>query len=125
MLLIDVNSERYFSTETPREEKEASLYERDVYLGENKMSNQNLAQIYIGTLAPHFEKGPGDYVLSSLKQMTGTESFLGWSEEKRKCALENYESCQMKDFLRRLSKCGCSPFHLTLAAGPSYKVKCL
>ena len=121
MLLIDVNPERSFNIETKGATK-ANSYERDVYFGEDKITNRNLAIIHIGTLAPHSEEGPGDYLLTSLKQMTGSESFLGWPQERRKCALEKYETCQMKIFLENISQCGCSPFHLVPSAGPAYPV---
>ena len=120
MLLIDVNVEKSYNIDTSNEAKGADLYE--VYLGEDQITNKNLAHIHIGTLVPHSVEGPGDYVLASLKQMTGSESFLDWPNEKRKCALEKYESCQIKGFLAKISQCGCSPFQLMSAAGPTYQV---
>ena len=121
MLLIDVNEERSYNIERPNSAEESEMF--NVYLGKDQMTNKNLARIHIGTLAPHFEEGPGDYVLTSLKQMTGTENFLAWPQEKRECLLENFESCQKKIFLEKISESGCSPFSLILAAGPSHKVK--
>ena len=120
MLLIDVNAERSYNINTSNEAEGADLYE--VYIGEDQITDKNLARIHIGTLVPHIEEGPGDYVLASLKQMTGTEGFLGWPKEKRECALEKYESYQKKQFLNQISKCGCSPFQLMSAAGPTYQV---
>ena len=121
MLLIDVNPKRSFKIETKGATK-AERYERDVYFGEEKITNKNLAIVHIGTLAPHSEEGPGDYVLTSLKQMTGTASFLGWPQQRRKCALEDFETCQMKLFLENIFQCGCTPFQLVPSAGPTYKV---
>ena len=121
MLLIDVNEERSYDIERPNNAEESEMF--NVYLGKDQMTNKNLARIHIGTLAPHFEEGPGDYVLTSLKQMTGTENFLAWPQEKRECLLENFESCQKKIFLEKISESGCSPFSLMLAAGPSHQVE--
>ena len=120
MLLIDVNTERSFSTQNSNKIKSVEMSK--VYLGESQISNKNMASIHIGTLAPHFEEGPGDYVLTSLKQMTGTENFLGWPQEKRKCSLKKYETCQMEGFRDKIFKCGCSPFQLISAAGQNKQV---
>ena len=86
-------------------------------LGQARMKNKNLASIHIGTLAQYTGHGPGDYALTAIKQMTGSENFLAWPEDKRKCALEEYEKCQMKGFLGASMKCGCSPFQLLPAKG--------
>ena len=91
-------------------------------LEKDQIENKNLARIHIGTLAPITEEGPGDYVLTSVKQMTGTENFLGWPKENRKCSLEKFESCQMRVNLYKISRCGCSPFELMSAAGFGYQV---
>ena len=120
MLLIDVNTERSFSDQNSNKVKSVEMSK--VYLGESQISNKNMASIHIGTLAPHFEEGPGDYVLTSLKQMTGTENFLGWPQEKRKCSLKKYETCQMEGFRDKIFKCGCSPFQLISAAGQNKQV---
>ena len=120
MLLIDVNAERSYNIEASGEVKSADLNE--VYLGKDQIVNKNPARIHIGTLAPITEEGRGDYALTSLKQMTGTENFLAWPKEKRECALEKYESCQMRGYLDKISHCGCSPFDLMSAAGFDYQV---
>ena len=120
MFLIDVNTERSLNTESSDKSKKVRMSQ--VYLGESQISNKNMASIHIGTLAPHSEEGPGDYVLTSLKQMTGTGNFLAWPEEKRKCSLKKYETCQMEGFRDKIFKCGCSPFQLISAAGQNKQV---
>ena len=75
-----------------------------------------MASINIGTLAVNTRHGPGDYGLTVIKQMTGTENFLAWPQHKRGCSLEKYENCQMRGFLEASLKCGCSPFQLLPAA---------
>ena len=77
---------------------------------------------WLRTLAKYAGHGPGDFILTSVKQMTGTENFLAWPEAKRGCALEKYERCQMKSFLEESMKCGCSPFQLMPATDQSAKV---
>ena len=116
MLMIDVDQERSYNIfDIPKKAKKANKYE--LYLGEDVLINQNLAHVHIGTLTPHSEEGPGDYVMTSIKQITGTEGFLAWPKDKRECALEDYEDCQMNRFKEQVSECGCAPFHLMSAAG--------
>ena len=114
MLLIDVNSEKSIDITTHDKDKDDETSVRDVYLGQERTNNKNkdVASIHIGTLARYTGYGPGDYALTVIKQITGTENFLAWPEDKRKCALEKYEKCQMKGFLEKSMKCGCSPFQL-------------
>ena len=124
MLLIDVNSERSIDIATEAEHKGDDKSVRDVHLSQarTKSKNMNSASIHIGTLAHYTGHGPGDYALTAIKQMTGTENFLAWPENKRKCALEKYEKCEMKGFLEESMKCGCSPFHLVPAKGSTDQV---
>ena len=114
MLLIDVNSERSIDITTGEKNEITSV--RDMFLGEARKGNRNLASIHIGTLAVNTRHGPGDYGLTVIKQMIGTENFLSWPQHKRGCSLETYENCQMRGFLEASSKCGCSPFQLLPAA---------
>ena len=124
MLLIDVNSERSFDIATEDQHKGNDKSVRDVYLGQARTENKNvnLANIHIGTLAQYTGQAPGDFALTAIKEMTGSENFLAWPEDKRKCALEKYEKCQMKGFLEESMKCGCSPFQLLPAKGSTDQV---
>ena len=122
MLIIDANSESSIDITTDDVNKRKDDSVMDVYLGRAQMTNKNMASIHIGTLAQYTGHGPGDYALTDIKQMTGTEFFLSWPEKKRKCSLEKYEKCQMERFLEESMKCGCSPFQLLPAKGNSDKV---
>ena len=122
MLLIDVNAERSIDTESHVEYKMENKSKKNVYLGRSQTLSKKQATIHIGTLAKYAGHGAGDYILTSVKQMTGTENFLAWPEEKRGCALEKYERCQMKSFLEGSMKCSCSPFQLMPATDQSDKV---
>ena len=53
----------------------------------------------------------GSYAMSSLKKITGTENFLGQTEEKKNCKLETREDCQKKSYIANVQeKCGCFPW---------------
>ena len=123
MMMIDVNEERSFGVEPSAEVNDAfASYDLDLYLGENQHSGMNLASIFIGTLARHEALGSGDYMLTSIKEMTGTENFLAWPTHKRDCSLEKYENCQMRAFVEETIECGCSPFQHLPARGSTAEV---
>ena len=73
---------------------------------------QNLVRVNIGTLAPYFEYGPGNYILTVVKQMTATDGFHSMSSKKRKCEKERFHSCQKTYFYDGIKKCGCTPQRL-------------
>ena len=81
-------------------------------MGVQSASHKNMATINIGTLAKYTGYGAGDYALTGIKEMTGTDNFLAWPEDKRKCALATDEDCQKKGFQDVCLNCGCSPFQL-------------
>ena len=112
MLLIDVNQERSINIESIETSENGTSSKPQIYLGDDKVINENMAIINIGTLAKYTGYGAGDYALTGIKEMTGTDNFLAWPEEKRKCALAKDEDCQKKGFQDVCLKCGCSPFQL-------------
>ena len=122
MMVIDVNSERSVSVENYERENRAQISKQNVYFGNDHEVDVNAAVIHIGTLTQLTVRGAGDYSLSSIKLLTGTENFLAWPEGKRKCALETYEKCQEKHFLDAFSRCDCSPFQLLPRAGLNNQV---
>ena len=73
-------------------------------------------KIYIHTLAGFKSYKAGTYVMSSLKKMTGTKSFLALPEETKACQLETFETCQSQRYMEDiLEKCGCVPWSLSSA----------
>ena len=50
--------------------------------------------VKIGTLAPYSAFGPGNYILTAVKQMSATDDFLSMPKEKRECEKEKFEDCQ-------------------------------
>ena len=117
MLLLDNNKERTIDTSNSEDVNKAYVSEQDIYLGEEELNTENLASIHIGTLAPFQQHGPGDYEMAAIKEIGGTDNFLAWPQQKRGCALEKYEKCQMREFIEKTGECGCSPFQLLPATG--------
>ena len=67
----------------------------------------------IHTLAQYSTFGSGSYELSSLKRMTGTESFKELPDNQKKCTVHNREGCQTQKYLGAVQKkCKCIPWAL-------------
>ena len=125
MLLIDVNVEKSIGWVQPDHDKLKGEGTRNAFFGQSKSIKKNLAKVHIGTLAKSSGLGPGDYILTSLKEMKGTDNFLAWPEDKRHCSLQKYEECQMRGFKEESMKCGCSPFTLLSMAATTDQVRLL
>ena len=74
------------------------------------------ARIYFNTLASFTDTRSGSYAMSSLKKMTGTESFLAQTDEQKKCMIQTQEDCQAERYVEYVQKqCGCVPWALSFA----------
>ena len=77
------------------------------------ISEDQSFKVHIHTLAPHSIFGPGSYAMSSLKKMTGTESFEQLPDSRKKCLVHNREECHTQKYLKLVQKeCGCTPWTL-------------
>ena len=105
-LIIDANIEKSVAKEMGKRVKNNF---KGFDLREVPVETKKLVGVNIGTLAPYLDYGPGNYILTSVKQMSATEGFLSMSKKKRECEKEKFESCQARLFQERVKKCGCSP----------------
>ena len=72
---------------------------------------ENSFKVFINTLAQYTTFGPGSYGLSTLKRMTGTESFKQLPDHQKKCLVHNREECQTKKYLDQVQReCSCTPW---------------
>ena len=79
---------------------------------------QNLAELHIATMSPFTSSKNGTYVLNALNRVTGSESFLAQSEERKGCGNEEFEVCQSRRYLVAVQKqCGCVPWLATFFLG--------
>ena len=75
---------------------------------------QKLAEIYVATINPYTSGKNGTHILSALKVVTGSESFLALSEERKGCGNEEFEACQARRYLHAVEQhCGCVPWLAT------------
>ena len=70
-------------------------------------------KVFIQTLAQYTTFGPGSYGLSTLKRMTGTESFKQLPDHQKNCLVHNREECQTQKYLDQVQReCKCIPWTL-------------
>ena len=108
-LIIDANTDKSVTRQIERFEKKNP---KSLELQEAAVETKKLVGIHIGTLAPYNAFGPGNYILTSVKQMSATEGFLAMSSEKRECSKEKFETCQKRLLQERIKTCGCTPQNL-------------
>ena len=84
---------------------------------DSKTGDQSF-KVFIHTLAQYSTFGPGSYGMSSLKRMTGTESFQQLPDHQKKCTVHNREKCQTQKYLDRVQiECNCTPWALQTDQG--------
>ena len=111
-LLLDANIDKSVVRLAERNEKNNPTA---LDLKEDHVETEKLVEVNIGTLAPYSAFGPGNYILSAVKQMSATEGFLAMSKKKRECEKEKFEACQKRLFQERIKECGCTPQSLVPA----------
>ena len=76
----------------------------------------NDARIYLNTLSSFTDVRSGSYAMTSLKKMTGTDSFLELPLDKKLCQIGTFEDCQVQNYaMEVLEQCGCVPWALSRA----------
>ena len=77
--------------------------------GKDVSSGNGFATIFLDTLAPFSGNEEGNYVMTGLKWMSGTESFLELSNEEKECQIESFDECQRE---KVKETCQCVPWQL-------------
>ena len=93
MFVVDSNIEK--ALEIVDDEANSLTY-KTLSLGKGMKGARQHAQIHINTLAPFYGEDPGDYAISSLKKMTGTQNFLALSNSE--CQNEDFVRCKNRNF---------------------------
>ena len=76
-------------------------------------------KVFVHTLAQYTAHGPGEYAMSVLKSMTGTESFKQLPDSQKKCQVHKREECQTTRFLDLVrGNCNCVPWALLADGNP-------
>ena len=77
--------------------------------GKDVSSGNGYATIFLDTLAPFSGNEEGNYAMTGLKWMSGTESFLELSNEEKECQIESFDECQRE---KVKETCQCVPWQL-------------
>ena len=129
VLLLDMGKERsvtvrkkYTEDQHERRSDDKLVLGKDLSLGQ-----VDTGQLYIHTLQPYTFQLHHDtnFVLTSLKAMTGTNNFLALSNGKKGCSVEPFEQCKVTQ-LRKISdsKCECVHYgHGVIRGNRKYKVR--
>ena len=116
MFIVDTNGDRSLDV---AEEVENSFTDDTLSFDveTQDLSTSGAAEIHINTLAPFYGDGPGDYVISSLKKMTGTKNFLALPDNEKRCQIEDFVECKNRNFFAQGKLlCGnCIPWILQMA----------
>ena len=71
-------------------------------------------KVRVQTLAQYTAFGPGEYAMSSLKMMSGTESFKQLPENQKYCQAQKREDCEREKFFDDVrNNCDCVPWVLS------------
>ena len=104
-LALDLNEIQFYGNQEERDNMEY------IY---SKSSNVEQPHIHINTLSKISDTRPGLYVMTVMKKMTGTESFLALADETKGCQLEPEDECKKRMYAEEARKqCGCVPWSLS------------
>ena len=110
-LVFAINMEMSTNSESSDTEKELN----DVVHFDTRRStsNKNHGTIHISTLERFSDSRPGMYVMTVLKRMTGTDSFLSMSDDVKQCQVETQDDCESRNYVQNVqNQCHCLPWSL-------------
>ena len=75
--------------------------------------DKNSVRVFIQTLSRFSSFETGSFAMSSLQKMIGTNSFLDFPDDMKKCQVEDLEECYTNNFFRAVKeRCNCIPWGL-------------
>ena len=73
----------------------------------------NHVTIHLSLLQEFTDVRPGVYGMTSLKKLTGTDTFLGLPDNVKDCQVGDQERCKNEKFIEKVTReCGCIPWSL-------------
>ena len=110
-LFFAINME--MSTNTQSSDTERELNDDAHFDTRRSPSNEKDGAIHISTLERFSDSRPGLYVMTVLKRMTGTESFLSMSDGVKQCQIETQDDCESRKYVENVrNQCHCLPWSL-------------
>ena len=81
-------------------------------LGGKSLGKNHGAKIYFDLLEPFERVGSGDYVITTVKEIVGTNQYLKWADGSSCQNRETISECESHSFIKNAKECGCRPFAL-------------
>ena len=106
ILILDLNEDRLVPLGI--EEEHVQCCTKYTFNPKN-LGAKKAAKLHIDTLSSFKGFGAGEYKMTSVKKLVGTEDFLSMPDKTKKCKVENHEDCRRR---RLFQKCNCSRWEL-------------
>ena len=112
LLLLDFGPSKTSEVEEGKEEEDE--HDKDLPMDIRMSDNDKTsAKVYVQTLSGFSSFGKGDYAVSALKRMKGTQSFLEFPNDVKECQVESRDKCRILEFFETVQdQCGCVPWSL-------------
>ena len=124
MILLDYNADRELTDET---EADHIVSAPEIMVGQGNNDAYTTAKIHIDTLQPYTAFKEGRFAMWSIKEMSGTQSFLDLDLADRQCSTdESLQDCQSLGVQQGPGVCGCVPYGLSsVLVGNKVNRKCI
>ena len=92
--------------------KENLFIPNEFMINDNTPRSQSVT-IHLSLLQEFTDVRAGVYGMTSLKKLTGTDTFLGLPDDVKDCQVRDQERCENEKFIEKVkSECGCIPWSL-------------
>jgi hypothetical protein len=106
LIAVDLTNDRIYGGKRGKRSK------RFVY--PDSSDDENTFSIHINALSRISDTRPGLYIMTAMKKMTGTKSFLAMPDETKHCQLEPEDECKRQRYVEKAKKqCDCVPWILS------------
>ena len=133
IMLVDTNRERSVETKAGNSYADTDIRTESnfnhvihngfkVFVENKENGRESGSRIYINTLQKFSAHEDGSYVIKNIKKMSATNNFLSMKTDVRKCQVERFEECRMRNYISAVvERCGCVP--LAMVASMSEMVR--
>ena len=107
ILILDLNEDRFVPFGMEEKEHDQSCTKHS--FNPKDSGAKKAVKLHINTLSSFKSYGAGEYKMTSVKKLVGTEDFLSMPDNTKKCKVENYEDCKRRKLFKN---CNCSLWEL-------------
>ena len=102
ILILDLNEDRLVPLGMEEDNDQSNV---KLIFNPKDQGAKKAAKLHINTLSSFKGFGAGEYKMTSVKKLIGTEDFLSMPDNTRNCKLEDYEDCRRRELFQ---VCNCS-----------------